>query len=89
MSPNERQPPKRNIDERLDALTTGMELQAGMLRDLDINIEKLGTKIDALTVNVDKLTINMNRLTSIVETLAGFVQSHERRITSLEGGHPA
>ena len=93
LSPNDPHKPQRTIDERLDALAIAMELQAGMLRDLDANIEKLTANVDKLTARQSdtaarqsETDTRLDRLTGIVETLAGIVQSHERRITSFESG---
>ena len=93
----------RTIDERLDSLASSMELQAGMLRDLEANIEKL-------TINVDKLTskqsetdsrasatdARIERLTSAVEidaenirALARIAEAHQQRIEILEGQNKA
>ena len=79
MSNSEERRPKRNIDERIDALTMNQELQAVLQRDSGAR----------LTAAIAVLTNDITRLTSIVETLAVSVIGHERRITSPEGGQPA
>jgi 3-methyladenine DNA glycosylase AlkD len=82
MSNSEDERPKRNIDERIDAIAMNLELLTHDVRQLAENSKRDAENIRALTTNV-------TRLTSIVETLAGSVIGHERRITSLEGGPPA
>lgn len=52
MSPNEQQPPKRNIDERIDALTMNLELTAAMQRDSDVRIS---ARIDKIMTAVETL----------------------------------
>ncbi len=47
---------ERTIDERISALILiNMELQAGMLRDLDTNSHELTAEVKALTQNVDRV----------------------------------
>ena len=75
MSKSDEQPPKRNIDERIDALT--------------MNLELLTHEVASLRTGIAELTTTVARLTSVVETLARSVIGHERRITSLEDGQPA
>jgi chromosome segregation ATPase len=74
------------IDERLDrlterheALTQSVELLAIASQRTDEQIRALGEKIDALTVRVDLLTAASSALVRVME-------SHERRLTDLEGG---
>ena len=97
MPNSEEERPKRNIDERIDALSMNQEMQAGLQRDsgarLTAAIAELAqnSKRDAENIreNIRALTTNITRLTAIVEAFAGTVIGHERRITSLEGGQPA
>ena len=74
----EPQPPKRNIDERIDALT--------------MNLELLHHEVAAQTQNIDKLTTRIDKLAAVVEVdgdnirrLANIAASHEHRIESIEG----
>ena len=66
MSPNEQQPPKRNIDERIDALTMNLELTAAMQRDSDVRIS---ARIDKIMTAVETLAriaeIHERRLSSL------------------------
>lgn len=60
------------IDERLEALTTNLELMSGMTKDLLETSQKQGEKLE-------KMLGGMEQLLHIAEI-------HEHRITDLEGG---
>ena len=81
MSNNEQEPHKRNIDERIDALTMNLELLVGMHRDSDARIDKLTTRIDNLTAAVETDAVNIRALARIAEI-------HERRLYAVEGDSP-
>ena len=78
MPDSEEQRPKRNVDDRIDAIAMNLELLSHDVQQLTES-----TKRNAEDIRV--LTISITKLTSIVETLAGAVIGHERRLTSLEG----
>jgi len=70
---------KRNIDERLDALTMNLELLSHSVEAHDRNIDKL---TDAIT----KLVAVTNEDATAIRTLARLADVHERRIADLESG---
>ncbi len=82
----------RSIDERLDVLTSNLELQAGMLRDLDSNIHELTADVKALTASqaasdarMSALIETVQRFVGVVEGLAILGADHEQRIKRIEG----
>jgi hypothetical protein len=75
MATSENQPPKRNIDERIDAITMNLELLAGMQRDSDAR----------LSVRIDKLTAAIEADAENIRALARIAETHERHISSVEG----
>ena len=85
MSENlEHQPPKRTIDERIDALTMSMELHAAMMRDVDLRLEKMGHDMNQ---RLDKLTRAVEIDAENIRALARIAEAHQHRIVSLESGH--
>ena len=90
MSSNgENQKPKRTIDERIDALIMSSELHAGMLRDLDANMEKLTVNVESMRAGIAELTATSKRDVEIIRLLTRIAEGHEHRIQSLEGDRPA
>ena len=53
--PDQEQRPKKTIDERIDALTMGMELHAAMMRDTDSRIDKIMKAIEMDAENIRAL----------------------------------
>ena len=72
---SEQQPAKRNIDERIDALT--------------MNLELLTHDVQALTANIAEVTANSKRDAESIRALARIAEIHERRLTAIEGDNPA
>jgi hypothetical protein len=70
---------KRNIDERLDALTMNLEL-------LSHSVEAHDRQIDKLTDAVTKLVAVSNEDATAIRTLARLAEAHESRIGNLETG---
>ena len=68
---------KRNIDERLDALTMNLEL-------LSHSVEAHDRQIDMLTDAVTKLVAVTNEDATAIRTLARLAEAHESRIADLE-----
>jgi len=68
---------KRNIDERLDALTMNLEL-------LSHSVEAHDRQIDKLTDAVTKLVAVTNEDATAIRTLARLAEAHESRIADLE-----
>ncbi len=66
------------IDERLEALTMNRELALH-------EGEEQRKRIDAVSENIDRLVGSVEKLFDTVAKLAGIVESHERRLTNLEG----
>ncbi len=66
------------IDERIEALTTHLEITAGMARDNEVKIDKIQGRIDKILVLVEKDAENIRGLARIAEI-------HEHRISGLEG----
>ena len=79
MSPNEPQPPKRTIDEIIEALTMNLELQSGLQRDSDAR----------LTARIDKVIAAIEIDAENIRALARIAEIHERRLTAVEGDSPA
>ena len=67
----EPQPPKRNIDERIDALT--------------MNLELLHHEVEAQTQNINKLTAAIDKDAENIRRLADIAASHDHRIENIEG----
>jgi hypothetical protein len=74
MSTND-QTPKPTIEERLEAVVETLELVAAMQRDHEKALESANRKWDE----------RFDKLMSAVETLTQVAQSHERRLSGLEG----
>ena len=70
---------KRNIDERLDALTMNLELMSHANEAQD-------RRIDKLTASIEKLVEVSNRDAIDISALARIAEAHEHRIDRLEGG---
>ena len=86
---------KRTIDERLDALTMNLELQAGIQRDSDARLtaatETLTAAIETLTARQTELAgivretaTTVQQLAATVQMFAGVMMSHESRLDALE-----
>lgn len=70
---------KRNIDERLDALTMNLEL-------LSHSVAAHDSQIDKLTEAILKLVEVTNQDATSIRTLARIVEAHEQRIAAIEKG---
>jgi hypothetical protein len=68
---------KKSIDERLEAIAMNLEL-------LWHDIEAMKAANEARDKVVD---IRMDKIMTAVEKLVTVMESHERRINGLEGGH--
>jgi predicted nucleic acid-binding Zn-ribbon protein len=73
MSNSEDERPKRNIDERIDAIAMNLELLTHDVSSLRTGIAELSENSKRDAENIRALTSNVTRLTSVVETLAGTV----------------
>ena len=89
MSPNDPQPPRRSFEERMDALSMNLELHAGMMRDLDLHMEKLGQQGQETNARLDKLIKAVEIDAENIRALARIAEAHQDRIEKLEGGPPA
>ena len=69
---------KRNIDERLDALTMNLESMSHTNEARDRRIEKL-------TESIEKLVEVSNRDAIDISALARIAEAHEHRIETLQG----
>ena len=76
MSSNDPQPQKRNIDERIDALTMNLELQAGLQRDSDV---RLTSAIERLTSDIQALVKASTQDGENIRALARIAEAHEHR----------
>jgi chromosome segregation ATPase len=76
---------KRNIDERLDALTMNLELLSHSIEAHDRQFEVTERKIDKLTDAITKLVAVTNQDATAIRTLARLAEAHESRIAGLEG----
>ncbi len=93
--PDQPLPNKRTIDERLDALTMNLELQAGIQRDSDVRLtagfNAVNAAIQALTAKqtelagiVHETATTVQQLAATVQMFAGVVMRHEARLDALE-----
>lgn len=83
--------PKRNIDERLDALTMNLEL---LCHSVDANASRIAANDGQIAANasqIDKLTEAITRLVEVtnedataIRTLARLAAAHEQRIAAIE-----
>ena len=79
--------PKRNTDERIDAISMNLELLSHEVAELRETVDKLAARLDTLASHIDLLTRIVLRTDSKIEKLAdlvtGIVQNHDRRIAAL------
>jgi hypothetical protein len=76
--PNEELRPPRTTDERIDAIAMNLELFGHELTTLGRKVDKLYSTVDKLYSIVEIDAENIRRLANIAE-------SHERRLSDLEG----
>jgi hypothetical protein len=89
MSPIDPQPPKRNIDERIDALAKYIELHAAIMRDMDAKLIRLAENDEKSNARIDKLTKAIEIDAQNIRALASIAEAHQHRIQSLEGDQSA
>ena len=79
--------PKRNTDERIDAISMNLELLSHEVAELRETVDNLAARLDTLASHIDLLTRIVLRTDSKIEKLAdlvtGIVQNHDRRIAAL------
>ena len=68
-----------NIDERLEAITTQLELLTHMQRDNE-------TRFEQVEKNLDRVTGILAQVSGDIGALARIAESHDRRISDLENG---
>ena len=73
--------PKRNIDDRLDAIVQSLELLASMHRDLETGTDKRFAETDKRFAQVAKLFAETGQF---INDLAHVAKDHEQRIDDLE-----
>jgi chromosome segregation ATPase len=80
-----------NIDERLEAITTHLELLSHMQRDNESRFERVERNLDRLEGSVLRISQNVDRVVGMIagvsediRSLARIAESHERRISDLE-----
>lgn len=78
MANDEQQPPKRNIDDRIDALTMNAELFS---RDL----EQFRAEGERLRADIADLVITSRQDGENIRALVSLAEIHERRLTAIEG----
>ena len=66
-------------DAHFDRLTERMD-------HLTVRMDQLTVNVDHLTVKIDDLTDDVKQLSGIAGALVRTAESHERRITRIEGG---
>ena len=75
---------KRNIDERLDALTMNLELLFHSLEANANRIEATDRQMDKLMEAITKLVEVTNEDATAIRTLARLAAVHEQRIAAIE-----
>ena len=73
------------IDERLEALTQSLELLTADVRELSVSVKAHDGQIDALTKATMTLLSAAKSQESRIADLLRLAESHERRLTRLEG----
>ena len=73
------------IDERIERLTARHEALAQSVEMLRDTVHETSTAVEMLRDTVHETSNTVNRLAGLMEKLLGVVESHERRISGLEG----
>lgn len=78
MANEEQQPPKRNIDDRLDALTMNAELFSRDLEQFRAEGERLHADVETLRASTADLVITSRQDGENIRALARIAEIHER-----------
>lgn len=77
-----------NLDERLQALTQTVELLAAMHKDNENRMERLAQGMDRLSKRNQRLEDLVTEIAEGTARLPHVVESHEQRLSDLEGKRP-
>jgi hypothetical protein len=73
-----------SIEERLEGITTTLQLTAQIAHDTELKLDKLSETVNKLSETVSRLTVIVVNLAESTQRLAVIVQGHEGRIERLE-----
>ena len=75
--------PKRNTDERIDAISMNLELLSHEVAELGIRTESNARAIEALAATVDNLAARLDTLASHIDQLTRIVLRTDSKIEKL------
>jgi chromosome segregation ATPase len=77
-----------NLDEKLEALTQTMELLAQMHKDNEKRMERFSREMERLSKRNVRLEGLVTEIAEGTARLLHVVETHEQRISDLEGNQP-
>lgn len=87
--PDNADPKRPTIDERLEALAQTVELMAAMQRDNDERFDKRSAEIDkrfaGIAATLQQIATNQQRDGEHILALVRIAELHDRRLSHLEG----
>jgi hypothetical protein len=83
--PDNADPKRPTIDERLEAIAQSLELAVAMQRDNDERYEK---RFAEIATTLQEIATNQKRDGEHILALVRIAELHDRRLTNLEGRQP-